>query len=233
MMNLILIIGGTMEPDVVLVAGRVLNLFSVLLLVAAIAVVANMRIASVIRAYRAQGFALSVMTAIIAYSSGREHVYAIAAINFIIKTIVIPAILSRIVKRLAVKRDIDPFLSVPLSVLGCGFFVVLAYFVAEPFESAGLGLIPGLLTISVSLVLIGCFVMIIRKKAITQIVGLLTMENGIFLSALATTFGMPLIVELGIFFDLLLGAIILGIFVYRIKETFDHLDTTRLQSLKG
>jgi hydrogenase-4 component E len=215
------------------VSAKVLNLFSVLLLVAAIAIVANLRIASVIRAYGAQGFALGIMTALIAHSSGREHIYIIAIAGFLIKAVIIPIILSRIVKRLKIKRDIEPFLSVPLSVLACGMLVVLAYFVAEPLESAGLGLIPGLLAVSVSLVLIGCFIMIIRKKAITQIIGLLTLENGIFLSALATTFGMPLIVELGIFFDLLLGAIILGMFTYRIKETFDHLDTTRLQSLKG
>ncbi|MEW6734791.1 MAG: hydrogenase [Acidobacteriota bacterium] len=215
------------------VIGKVLNLFSVLLLVAAIAVVANLRIASVIRAYGAQGFALAAMTALIAYSTGREHIYAIALAGLVIKAVLIPTILTRIVRNLKIKHDIEPFLSVPLSVLVCGLLVVLAYFVAEPFESAGLGLIPNLLAISVSLVLIGCFVMIIRKKAITQVIGLLTMENGIFLSALATTFGMPLIVELGIFFDLLLGAIIFGLFAYRIKETFDHLDTTRLQSLKG
>jgi hydrogenase-4 component E len=221
-----------MDPGA-LVVDKVLNLFSVLLLVAGIAVIANLRIASVIRAYGAQGFALGVMTALIAYSSGREHVYAIAVVGFVVKGLVIPTILARIVRRLAIKRDIEPFLSVPLSVLASGLLVVLAYFVAEPFEEAGLGLVPGLLAVSVSLVLIGCFVMVVRKKAITQIVGLLTMENGIFLSALATTFGMPLIVELGIFFDLLLGAIILGIFAYRIKETFDHVDTTRLQSLKG
>src|SRR5256885_4167314 len=122
-----------MEFGSALVSAKVLNLFSVLLLVAAIAVVANLRIASIIRAYSAQGFALSAMAALIAYSSGREHIYIIAVAGFAIKTVIIPIILTRIVKRLKIKRDIEPFLSVPLSVLACGLLVVLAYFVAEPF----------------------------------------------------------------------------------------------------
>jgi len=84
-----------------------------------------------------------------------------------------------------------------------------------------------------SLVLIGFFLMINRRQALTQVLALLTMENGLFLAAIALTHGMPLVVELGIFFDVLVGVIVLGILVYRLRETFDSIDVSQMQDLKG
>ena len=97
------------------------------------------------------------------------------------------------------------------------------------FENAFMG---HCLPVSLAITLLGFFVMIIRKKAITQILGLLAMEDGIFLAAISTSYSMPLIVKLGVFFDILVGVIIMGIYVYRIKETFDSIDTDSLRELK-
>jgi len=83
------------------------------------------------------------------------------------------------------------------------------------------------------LILTGAFLMVSQGKAIMQIVGLLVLENGIFLAALATTFGMPLVIEIGVFFDLLMGILIMGVFAFRIRDTFEHLDVTRLRRLRG
>jgi hydrogenase-4 component E len=88
------------------------------------------------------------------------------------------------------------------------------------------------LPVSLAITLLGFFVMISRKKAITQILGLLAMEDGLFFAALSTSYGMPLVVELGVFFDILVSVIIMGIYVYRIKETFDTIDTDILRELK-
>jgi hydrogenase-4 component E len=89
------------------------------------------------------------------------------------------------------------------------------------------------LTNSVSVVLIGLFFMISRKKAIGQIIGFLVMENGMFMAAILTTFGMPMIVEIGVFFDLLTAVLIMGVFVFRINENFDSIDINKLRNLKG
>jgi hydrogenase-4 component E len=83
------------------------------------------------------------------------------------------------------------------------------------------------------LFLIGFFMMVNRRKALTQVLALLSLENGIFLAAISLTYGMPMIVEVGIFFDVLVGAMVLAILVYRIRETFDSMDVSRLSRLKG
>jgi hydrogenase-4 component E len=88
------------------------------------------------------------------------------------------------------------------------------------------------LSVSIAVMLIGLFIMMTRKKALTQIVGLLTIENGVFLSGLSITYGMPLIVEVGIFFDILVAALILGVFVFRINQTFDSINVDALRRLK-
>ena len=82
------------------------------------------------------------------------------------------------------------------------------------------------------MMLIGLFIMMTRKKGVTQIIGLLTMENGLFLSGLAITYGMPLIVEVGIFFDIMVAAMILGVFVFRINQTFETINIDELRSLR-
>jgi hydrogenase-4 component E len=88
------------------------------------------------------------------------------------------------------------------------------------------------LSVSIAMMLIGLFIMMTRKKAITQIVGLLTMENGVFLSGLSITYGMPLIVEVGIFFDILVAVLILGVFIFRINKTFESISIDSLRSLR-
>jgi len=87
--------------------------------------------------------------------------------------------------------------------------------------------------VAISLFLIGFYMMITRRKAFMQVLALLCLENGLFLAAISLTFGMPLIVELGIFFDLLVAVMVLGILVYRIQETFDSMDVSKLSRLRG
>jgi hydrogenase-4 component E len=115
----------------------------------------------------------------------------------------------------------------------CGGLTLLGYLVARPFTSlARLG--NNTLAVAIALVLTGFFLMINRRKAISQVIGLLTVENGVMLAAIAlTTYGMPLVVEFGIFFDVLVAVMILGILIYRIRETFASMDTSKLNQLKG
>jgi hydrogenase-4 component E len=118
--------------------------------------------------------------------------------------------------------------NVPLSVVIAGGLTLVGYVVAESFyrpEEPGLG--HNALAVAISLFLIGFFTMINRRKALTQVLALLSLENGLFLAAISLTYGMPLIVELGIFFD------VLGILVYRIRESFASMDVSRLRRLRG
>jgi len=115
----------------------------------------------------------------------------------------------------------------------CGGLTLLGYVVARPFTSLGrLG--NNTLAIAITLLLTGFYLMINRRKALTQVLALLTVENGVMLAAVAlTTYGMPLVVELGIFFDVMIAVMVLGILVYRIRESFDSMDTNKLSKLRG
>ena len=149
------------------------------------------------------------------------------------KVIFLPWLLDRQVRRIGITQEIEPLLNAPTSMLLCGGLTLLGYIVARPFtvlERLG----NNTLSIAMTLVLTGFFLMFNRRKAITQVLALLTVENGVMLAAVAlTTYGMPLVVELGIFFDVVVAVMVLGILVYRIRESFDSMDTSKLNQLKG
>jgi hydrogenase-4 component E len=152
-----------------------------------------------------------------------------------VKAIAIPRVLGRIITRIGVQKEIELSINIPSSLLICGALVILANSVAEPILNAQHQTsytVSKVLPSSIAMILIGLFIMITRRKGVTQIIGLLTMENGLFLSGLSITYGMPLIVEVGIFFDILVAAMILGVFVYRINQTFDTINVDTLRSLR-
>jgi hydrogenase-4 component E len=149
------------------------------------------------------------------------------------KVVFLPWLLDRQVRRIGITQEIKPLLNAPTSMLLCGGLTLLGYIVARPFTALErLG--NNTLGIAMTLVLTGFFLMFNRRKAITQVLALLTVENGVMLAAIAlTTYGMPLVVELGIFFDVMVAVMVLGILVYRIRESFASMDTSKLNQLKG
>ncbi len=217
---------------------RMITLMAALVLVLQITMVAQRWLVTNIRAFAIQSFLLACIANTIAYYNGATHIYIAAALTLMFKAILLPVILQRLVSRIEIRQEIEPFVNVPLSVIISGFLTLLAYVVAEPLQTqaalpgvAGLG--RNTLPVAIALFLIGFFMMINRRKAVTQVLALLSLENGLFLAAISLTYGMPLIVELGIFFDVLVAAMILAILVYRIRETFDSMDVSRLSRLKG
>jgi hydrogenase-4 component E len=125
-----------------------------------------------------------------------------------------------------------------MSIMISGGLTLVGYTVAESFsrpeEIAGSRTLGhNALAVAISLFLIGFFMMINRRKALTQVLALLSLENGLFLAAISLTYGMPLIVELGISFDVLVAVMVLGILVYRIRETFESMDVSKLRRLRG
>jgi hydrogenase-4 component E len=129
-------------------------------------------------------------------------------------------------------HDVQPYISNALSLTISGILVVAVYASLKKGIFVT-GLSENVLQISIAVILIGLFIMITRKKAIIQVIGLLFMENGLFLAGFALTFGMPLIIELGVLFDMLMGIIILGIFLIQIRKTFASSDLDKLTILKG
>jgi len=204
-----------------------------LMLVVQLLMIAQRMLLTNIRLFAIQSFFLAAIAAVVAYHHNASHVYVVAVLTLIGKVIFLPWLLTRLVNRIQIHEEIEPLFSPPTSMLICGGLTLLGYVVARPFTSLErLG--NNTLAIALTLLLTGFFLMINRRKALTQVLALLTVENGVMLAAVAlTTYGMPLVVELGIFFDVLVAVMVLGILVYRIRENFASMDTSKLNQLKG
>jgi len=204
-------------------------------LLAAIAAVAAGHISTLVRLQCLQSLALGVLAAAVAYRTGEAHIYAVAALVIGIKAIATPWMLSWVMVKIKVDREVEPVIPVPASLLICGALTVVAFHVTQPMMLSGGAMetiTKDCLSISLAVALIGFFTMISRKKAMSQVLGLLTMENGLFLAAISVTYGMPLIVEIGVFFDVLVAVLIMGLLAFRINKTFETIDTTILRRLR-
>jgi len=220
---------GVIHPDI---ASQMVDLCAALLLLTCFAIVAQRRLSACVDLFALQSVFLAVTAALVAFLTGIHHIYIAALLTVIIKVIVIPRILKKVIERLNVTRELVLNVNIPPSLLICGALVILAFYITQPIISLGFLLTKDSLAIALAIVLIGFFTMIARKKAVTQVVGFMVMENGLFLGATAAAYGMPLIVELGVFFDVLVAGLIIGIFTHRLQDTFDSVDTSKLTELK-
>jgi hydrogenase-4 component E len=217
---------------------KMVTLMAALVLVLQIAMVAQRWLVTNIRIFAAQSLLLAAIANTIAYFNHAPHIYIAAGLTLLVKAILVPIALERLVARLGMRQEIEPILNVPLSVVISGGLTLVGYVLAESFYrpeegpvAASLG--HNALAVAISLFLIGFFTMINRRKALTQVLALLSLENGLFLAAISLTYGMPLIVELGVLFDVLVAVMVLGILVYRIGETDESMDVSRLRRLRG
>lgn len=215
------------------ISSQLITFCAVGMLVFQLLLVVQRMLLTSIRLFALQSLLLTSIAGLIAYFHNATHVYVVAGLTLIGKVIFLPWLLDRQVRRIGISQEIEPLLNAPTSMLLCGGLTLLSYIVARPFtvlERLG----NNTLGIAMTLVLTGFFLMFNRRKAITQVLALLTVENGVMLAAVAlTTYGMPLVVELGIFFDVVVAVMVLGILVYRIRESFDSMDTSKLNQLKG
>ena len=213
-------------------ATQVVNLFASALLLIAFAMLAQRRIVTLIHLFALQGLALVGSTATVAYATGQHHLYWSAAITFALKVLLLPWILHRLIRRLSVKWDIETLINIPTMMLvGIGL-VVFAFNLALPISQFSQSIARGTLGIALACVLMSFLMMITRSKAVPQVIGFLSMENGLFFAATSATYGMPMVVELGIALDVLVGMVILGVFLFQIREKFDSLDIRHLERLK-
>ena len=222
-----------MNPPHSELASQWITLLAAGMLVIQLLMVVQRMLLTNIRLFALQSLMLAAIAGIIAYSHHAIHVYWVAGLTLAGKVFFLPWLLNRLVRRIKIHQEIDPLLNPTASMLLCGGLTLLGYIVARPFTSLErLG--NNTLGIAITLLLTGFFLMFNRRKAITQVLALLTIENGVMLAAVAlTTYGMPLVVELGIFFDVMVAVMVLGILVYRIRENFASMDVGKLSQLKG
>jgi hydrogenase-4 component E len=215
------------------IGSQLITLMAAMMLVVQLFMIAQRMLLVSIRLFAVQSFLLAGIATVVAYYHNASHVYIIAVLTLAGKVLFLPRLLNRLVQRIQIHQELEPLLNAPTSMLVCGGLTLLGYVVARPFTSLErLG--NNTLGIALTLLLTGFFLMINRRKALTQVLALLTVENGVMLAAVAlTTYGMPLVVELGIFFDVLVAVMVLGILVYRIRENFASMDTSKLNQLKG
>ncbi len=222
-----------MNPPPPETSSQLITMFASLMLVLQLLLAVQQMIITNVRLFALQSLLLAAIAAIVGYACDAPHVYVVAVLTLIGKVLFLPWLLARLVRRIKIEQEIHPFVNMPATMLVCGALTVLAYVVARPFTSLErLG--SNTLGVALALLLTGFFLMINRRKAITQVLALLTMENGVMLAAIAlTTYGMPLVVEMAIFFDVVVGVMVLGILVFRIRESFDSMDVSKLNELQG
>jgi len=213
-------------------SGQLINMCAALLLLIAFSMLSQRRILSLVNLFAAQGLVLSISTAIVASYSGQHHLYYSAGLTLLLKVIVLPWILHRLIRKLDVKWDVETLFNIPTIMLVGIALVVFAFNLAAPISQMAGTVTRSTLGIAMASVLLSFLMMITRSKAIPQVVGFLAMENGLFFAATSATYGMPMVVELGIALDVLVGMFILGIFFFQIRETFDSLDLNHMEKLK-
>ncbi|SMG22947.1 formate hydrogenlyase [Paraburkholderia susongensis] len=213
-------------------ATQIINFLAAILLLLSFAMLSQRRILSLIHLYTLQGVALVSANVILGYVTADVHLYISAALTLVLKVGLIPWILYRLVQRLDVKTDVESLLNIPATLLIGIVLVIVAFNVASPISQLASSVARGTLGIALACVLLSFMMMITRAKAIPQVIGFLSMENGLFFAAAAATNGMPMIVELGIGLDVLVGILILGVFMFQIREQFDSLDIHHLEKLK-
>jgi len=186
-----------------------------------------------IRLYSLQSLLLGAVGIAMGLAEHRPHLFVTAALTIALKAVVIPWFLLRVIDRVGIRREIEPFVNVPASLLLCLGLTVVGYRVSLGMAGASQGVPHQVVGVALSMVLMGLFLMVTRRKALTQILALLTIENAVFLVAVGATAGMPLVVELGISFDVILAVLVLGVLVNRIVDRFESMDTSRLSNLRG
>jgi hydrogenase-4 component E len=208
-------------------APQLINLFATLILMLSFAMISQRRIVSLINLFTIQGAALVAASVLLGYVTHQPDLYVSAALTLLLKVIFIPWMLHRVIRKLNVRWDVDTLINIPTTMLVGIALVIFSFSLALPISrlSTSMG-------IALACVLLSFLMMITRSKAVPQVIGFLSMENGLIFAATTVTNGMPMIVEFGIALDVLVGVLILGVFMFQIREKFDSLDIHNLETLK-
>lgn len=186
---------------------------------------------AIIHVFAWQGLLVAVTTAFVAFDSGAGHLYFSALMTITLKVVFIPWLLHRLVRRLGIDRETHSVERPALVLMSAAALVVFCYYVAQPIQQYSAALTRNTIAISMSVVMLGMLMLITRHKAVSQVIGFMSLENGLFFAAVSATHGMPMVVELGIAFDVLVAAVIFGVFFFHIRDSIDSLDVGQLNRL--
>jgi hydrogenase-4 component E len=189
------------------------------------------RLVAAIHVFAWQGALAAAVTGTVAASGAPAHLYFSAALTLGLKALLIPWMLHRLVRRLELDRHRDPLRRPALVVMAAVGLVIFSYWLVLPMVQQELVFTRNILAVSLAVVLIGLLMMVVRQQAVAQVLGFMSMENGLFLAAVSATGGMPLVVELGVAFDVLVAMVLFGVFFFQIRENLDSLDVDRMNRL--
>jgi hydrogenase-4 membrane subunit HyfE len=210
---------------------QLLNACAALLLLLSFAMLSQRRIVSLVSIYAVQGAVLAAATLLLAWRTSEGHLYLSALLTITLKVAFLPWLLRRLIRRLEVYWDTEPLLNISGTMLAGIVTVVFAFGLAQPITQLASTTTRDAIGIAVAVVLLAFLMMITRRKAMSQVIGFLSMENGLFFGAMSATYGMPMVVELGVALDVLVAVLVLGVFFFQIREQFDSLDLHHLERL--
>jgi hydrogenase-4 component E len=214
------------------ILAQVNSLLAAFVLLTAFAMLVQRRIHGLIRLFTWQGLFLSVNTAIVGFVAGKHHLYISSLLTLTLKVIILPMILHYLIRHLRIRKEVESIVNIPTTMLIGIALVIFSYHLTAPVRELSTLITRSTLAVALATVMIGLLMMITRKHAVTQIIGFLAMENGLFFAATSTSYGMPFVVELGVALDILIAAFIFGIFFFHISTTFDSLDVDQMSRLK-
>jgi hydrogenase-4 component E len=190
------------------------------------------RLTALLTAFALQAFVLSLSVAWQAYVQNAPHLYLTAGIALSVKAIIIPLALRRIIRRLGIHREIETAINIgPTMLAGLGLIALSMVVVLRVTSEADM-LAREDLAFALSVVLLGLLMMVTRRNAVSQVVGFMSLENGLILAATGAK-GMPFVVEISVAFSVLVAFIVIGIFLFRIRERFDSVDIEVMDEYRG
>jgi len=213
-------------------AAQLNSLLAALILLTAFAMLVQRRMYALLHIFAWQGLFLSISTAVVGFAAQSHHLYISSVLTLAIKVVLLPYILHVLIQKLKIHREVETIVNVPTIMLIGIALVIFSYHLTAPIRELSTLMTKSTLAVALATVMLGLLMMITRRHAVTQIIGFLAMENGLFFAATSATYGMPLVVELGVALDILIAAFIFGIFFFHINTTFDSLDVDQMARLK-
>jgi hydrogenase-4 component E len=189
------------------------------------------RLLRLIFVFAVQGLLLTLTTSMAAFSLDNPHLYISAVLTFALKVVFIPWMLRKEVLTMNMQRDVEALKNNTALMLGGASLMVFSYYVLQPIIHTSSMIMLNALAVSLSVVLLGLLLMISHRQAIAHVVGFMSIENGLFFAAIVATNGMPMVVELGVAFDVLVAAVLFGIFFLHIRTSIDFLDVDMMNKL--
>lgn len=204
---------------------------SALVLLSSFMLLYQTRLVTAIHVFAWQGAMVAAITFLVAATTDSTHLYISALLTLLLKSLLIPWMLHRLVGQLDLVNYTEELTHPALTIMAAVALVLFSYWLVLPLVSQEMLFTRNIVAVSLAVLLIGLLMMVMRRKAVLEVLGFMAIENGLFLAAVSATEGMPLVVELGVAFDVLVAMILFGVFFFQIRESIDSLDVDRLSLL--